>query len=259
MTTDPVPEAALPEATRVRPGFELLLVLGGSLGQSAVYSVLSIIDKLTVHVPLNQQTTSMNNSVVPDRPWLDLAYQAAGLVFPLVPALFALYLLQRTGDRRRIGLDLRRPAFDLGRGFGLAAGIGLPGLALYFAARAFGLNTIVAPANLAANWWTVPVLIGAAVMNGLLEEVVMIGFWFVRGRQLAWPLWVVLVSSAVVRGSYHLYQGFGGFVGNIVMGLVFGLAYLKFKRVGPLVVAHVILDLVAFIGYALIAPYVDWL
>ena len=259
MTTDPVPEAALPEATRVRPGFELLLVLGVSLGQSAVYSVLSIIDKLTVNVPLNQQTTSMNNSVVPDRPWLDLAYQAAGLVFPLVPALFALYLLQRTGDRRRIGLDLRRPAFDLGRGFGLAAGIGLPGLALYFAARAFGLNTIVAPANLAANWWTVPVLIGAAVMNGLLEEVVMIGFWFVRGRQLAWPLWVVLVSSAVVRGSYHLYQGFGGFVGNIVMGLVFGLAYLKFKRVGPLVVAHVILDLVAFIGYALIAPYVDWL
>ena len=86
-------------------------------------------------------------------------------------------------------------------------------------------------------------LIGAALMNGLLEEIVMIGFWFVRGRQLNWPVWVVLVSSAVVRGSYHLYQGFGGFVGNIVMGLVFGLAYLKFKRVGPLVVAHVILDL----------------
>ena len=259
MTTDPVPEAALPEATRVRPGFELLLVLGVSLGQSAVYSLLSIIDKLTVNVPLNEQTTSMNNSVVPDRPLLDLAYQVAGLVFPLVPALFALYLLQRTGDRRRIGLDLRRPAFDLSWGFGLAVGIGLPGLALYFAARAFGLNTNVAPANLAANWWTVPVLIGAALMNGLLEEVVMIAFWFVRGSQLAWPVWVILVSSAVVRGSYHLYQGFGGFVGNLVMGLVFGLAYLKFKRVGPLVVAHVILDLVAFLGYALIAPLVDWL
>jgi len=103
------------------------------------------------------------------------------------------------------------------------------------------------------------VLVGAALMNGLLEEIVMIGFWFVRGRQLNWPVWVVLVSSAVVRGSYHLYQGFGGFVGNLVMGLVFGLAYLRFKRVGPLVVAHVILDLVAFIGYALLAPLVDWL
>jgi len=259
VTTDPVPVAAIPELTRVRPGIELLLVLGVSLGQSAVYSILSIIDKLTVNVPLNQQTTSMNNSITPDRPWLDLAYQLAGLVFPLVPAMFALYLLQRTGDRRRIGFDLRRPAFDVGRGFVLAAVIGIPGLALYLAARTFGFNTIVAPANLAQNWWTVPVLVGAAVMNGVLEEVMMIGFWFVRGRQLDWPVWVVLVSSAVVRGSYHLYQGFGGFVGNIVMGLVFGLAYLKFKRVGPLVVAHVILDLVSFIGYALLAPLVDWL
>ncbi|MCC6497538.1 MAG: CPBP family intramembrane metalloprotease [Propionibacteriaceae bacterium] len=255
----PAPVAALPDVTRSRPGIELLLVLGVSLGQSAVYSILSIIEKLTRNVPLNQQTTTMNNSVVPDRPWLDLAYQVAGLVFPLVPALLALYLLQLTRDRRAIGFDLRRPGFDLGWGFGLAAGIGIPGLALYFAARAFGLNTNVSPANLAENWWTVPVLVGAAVMNGVLEEVVMIGFWFTRARQLNWPMWVVLLSSAVVRGGYHLYQGFGGFVGNLVMGLVFGLAYLKFKRVGPLVVAHVILDLVAFIGYALVAPLVDWL
>jgi len=259
VTAEVAPAPQTDGATQVRPGLELLLVLGVSLGQSAVYSVLSIIDKLTINTPLNQQTTSMNNSVVPDRPWLDLAYQVAGLVFPLVPALLALYLLQRTGDRRRIGLDFRRPGFDLGWGFGLAAAIGVPGLALYFAARAFGLNTNVSPANLAQNWWTVPVLVGAAVMNGLLEEVVMIGFWFVRGRQLDWPIWVVLVSSALVRGSYHVYQGFGGFVGNLVMGLVFGLAYLRFKRVGPLVVAHVILDLVAFIGYSLLAPLVDWL
>lgn len=253
------PVASLPDTDRGRPGIELLLVLGVSLGQSAIYSILSIIEKLTRNVPLNQQTTSMNNSVVPDRPWLDLAYQVAGLAFPLVPALLALYLLHLTGDRRRIGFDLRRPGFDLAWGFGLAAGIGIPGLGLYFAARAFGFNTNVSPANLAENWWTVPVLVGAAVMNGMLEEVVMIGFWFIRGRQLDWPLWVVLVSSAVVRGGYHLYQGFGGFVGNLVMGLVFGLAFLRFKRVGPLVAAHVILDLAAFIGYALLAPLVDWL
>jgi len=40
---------------------------------------------------------------------------------------------------------------------------------------------------------------------------------------------------------------------------VFGLAYLRFKRVGPLVAAHFLLDLVAFVGYSLLAPYVDWL
>lgn len=256
--TEAVP-ATLPSPTRVRPGLELLLVLGVSLGQSAVYSILSIVEKLTRNVPLNQQTTSMNNSVVPDRPWLDLAYQLAGIVFPLVPALFALYLLQRTAERRSIGFDLRRPGFDMGWGLALAAGIGLPGLGLYFAARAFGFNTNVSPANLTENWWTVPVLVGLAAMNAVLEEVVMIGFWFTRARQLAWPLWVVVLSSAVVRGGYHLYQGFGGFVGNLVMGVVFGLVYLRFKRVGPLVVAHFLLDFVAFVGYSLVAPYVDWL
>lgn len=242
-----------------RPGTELLLVLGVSLGSSAVYSVLAIIEKLTRNVPLNQQTTTMNSSITPDRPWLDLAYQLAGIVFPLIPALFALYLLRLSGDRDRIGFDLRRPGFDIGWGFGLAAVIGIPGIAFYLVARQFGFNTNVAPANLAENWWTVPVLIGAALMNGVLEEVIMIGFWFVRGRQLNWPVWVVLVSSALVRGSYHLYQGFGGAVGNVVMGLVFGLFYLKTKRVGPLVAAHFILDLVAFVGYSLAAPYLGWL
>jgi len=96
------------------------------------------------------------------------------------------------------------------------------------------------------------------VMNGVLEEVVVLGFVFTRLRQLAWTPWLVVGASALLRGSYHLYQGFGGFLGNLVMGLVFGWVYLRWRRVGPLVVAHVILDLVAFIGYALVAPLTDW-
>ncbi|MFT3970983.1 MAG: CPBP family intramembrane metalloprotease [Micropruina sp.] len=242
-----------------RPGREVLLVLGVSLGQSAVYSLLSIAEKLTRPTPLNQQTTQINTSVTPDRPWLDLSYQLAGIVFPLVPALLALYLLSLTGDRQRIGFDLTRPWRDVGWGFVIAAGIGIPGIGLYLAARAAGLNTIVQPANLAANWWTVPVLIGLAIMNGVLEEVIIVGFWFTRMRQVGWGLPAVLIGSALIRGSYHLYQGFGGFVGNVVMGLVFGWIYLRTKRVGPLVAAHAVLDIAAFVGYALLAPYLTWL
>lgn len=242
-----------------RPGWEVLLVLGVSLGQSAVYSILSIAEKLSRPEPLGQQTTTMNTSVTPDRPWLDLSYQLAGIVFPLVPAILALYLLRLTGDRGRIGFDLTQPWRDLARGFLVAAAIGIPGLALYFAARAWGLNTNVQPANLAENWWTVPVLVGLAVMNGVLEEVVIVGYWFTRMAQQGWTTVAVLIGSAVIRGAYHLYQGFGGFVGNLVMGLVFGLLYLRWKRVAPLVVAHIVLDLVAFVGYSLLAPYLDWL
>jgi membrane protease YdiL (CAAX protease family) len=229
------------------------------LGQSAVYSLLSIAEKLTRAVPLNQQTTQINTSVTPDRPWLDLSYQLAGIVFPLVPALLALYLLRLSGDRERIGFDLSRPWRDVGWGFLIAAGIGIPGIGLYLAARAAGLNTIVQPANLAENWWTVPVLIGLAIMNGVLEEVIIVGFWFTRMRQVGWGVPAVLIVSALIRGSYHLYQGFGGFVGNVAMGLIFGWIYLRTKRVGPLVAAHAVLDIAAFVGYALLAPYLTWL
>ena len=176
-----------PAAVR-RPGWEVLLVLGVSLGQSAVYSMLSIAEKLTRAVPLGQQTTQINTSVTPDRPWLDLAYQLAGIAFPLVPAILALYLLRLSGDRHRIGFDLARPGRDLAWGFAIAAGIGIPGLGLYLVSRAAGLNTTVQPANLAAQWWTVPVLIGLAIMNGVLEEVVIVAFWFTRMTQRGWPV-----------------------------------------------------------------------
>ena len=65
--------------------------------------------------------------------------------------------------------------------------------------------------------------------------------------------------SALIRGGYHLYQGIGGFVGNVVMGLIFGWLYTRTRRVMPLVVAHTILDIVSFVGYALLKPHVSWL
>ena len=254
-------QPAVATVDRTRVGVEVVLLLALTLGQSAVYSVLRIVERLTRAVPLSQQTSTLNASTTPDRPWLDLAYQLANIGFALVPVLLALYLLNLT-DRpaaARIGFDLRRPRFDLGTGALLAACIGIPGLGLYLGARALGLNTEVQASALTDTWWTIPVLVLSAFQNAALEEVLMIGFLFTRFRQLGWQLWAVVGVSAVIRGSYHLYQGFGGFVGNLVMGVVFGLVYLRWKRVAPLVVAHTLLDVVAFVGYALVAPHVGWL
>ena len=248
-------------ADRTRLGLEVVLVLALSLGQSAVYAVLRIIERLTRPEPLSAQTSTLNASTTPDRPWLDLAYQLANLAFAFVPVLLVLYLLSLThrSPGTLIGFDLRRPRFDAGAGVLLAAAIGIPGLGLYLGARALGLNTDVQASALAGAWWAIPVLVLSAFQNAALEEVVMVGYLFTRLRQLAWQPWVVLLVSALIRGSYHLYQGFGGFVGNLIMGLVLGLVYLRWRRVGPLVVAHTLLDVVAFVGYALVAPHVDWL
>ena len=243
--------------SRRRLGIEVVVVLLVSLGQSAIYGILRIWEKMTRDVALSQQTTSMNVSQTPDRPWLDFAYQMAGTIFPLMPVLLVFYLLwvhERPvdGPFRSMGFDLRKPGKDMLWGFGIFMVIGVFGLAFYIAAVNMGINTQVKPANLAEQWWTVPILIARAVMNGVLEEVVMIGYLFTRWAQRGANMWVILVASAVIRGGYHLYQGWGGFIGNLVMGLIFGVIYFRVKRVMPLVIVHTLLDLFAFLGAGLL-------
>lgn len=240
-------------ARRRRLTAEVWIVLGLSLGKSALYAVVALVDRLTVAVPLGDQAVALNPSRSP-RPWLDLTYQVLQIGFALVPVALALYLLSEPGRRAvgRIGLDLREPWRALAAGVGLAALIGIPGLALYGLGRAAGITVEVQAATLNAYWWTVPVLILAALQNALLEEVIAVGYLMERLGDLAWRPWTIIAASAFLRGSYHLYQGVGPFLGNIAMGVVFAEYYRRRRRVMPLVIAHTVLDVVAFVGYALI-------
>jgi membrane protease YdiL (CAAX protease family) len=262
-TTDALtdPPTAPAQERDARIGWEIVIVLGLGLGRSAIYSILAIINRLTLGPPLSEQTTSMNTSTTPDRPWLDLAYQVADTLLPLAQVLLVLYLLHLAHGhaRRRIGLDFQRPGRDLAYGFAVAAAIGIPGLGFYLLARELGLNTTVAAANLSAQWWTVPALLAAALMNGLVEETVMLGYLLTRLEDRHWSPWAAIGLSALIRGTYHLYQGFGGFAGNVIMGLAFGWCYRRWGRVLPLVITHTLIDIVAFVGYAALKPHVSWL
>jgi membrane protease YdiL (CAAX protease family) len=247
---------------------EVWLVLGVSLGASAVYAAVSLIAKLTAGKPLSQQHATLNPSQAPGRPWLDLTYQLLGILFALVPAILALHLLGRDSGESgesgesvwaRLGIDRRRPVFDLSAGAVLAAVIGIPGLGLYLLARAAGVNATVVPAALPHLWWAVPVLVLSAIQNAVLEEIVVVGYLLTRLRQLGWSTVTAVATSALLRGSYHLYQGFGAFLGNAVMGVVFALFFLRSRRVAPLIVAHAVLDVVSFVGYALFAHWFAFL
>ncbi|RYV51116.1 CPBP family intramembrane glutamic endopeptidase [Pengzhenrongella frigida] len=242
-----------PAAVRRRLGAEVWIVLGLSLGRSGVYALVNIVARLTEGAPLADQSTTLNPSRSP-RPYLDLTYQLLSIGFALVPVALALYLLSANGRSavRRIGLDGTRPGRDLGIGMGLAAAIGIPGLALYAVGRAVGWTVEVQASALNSVWWTVPVLILAALQNALVEEVIAVGYLMERLRELRWSPVVIVLTSALLRGSYHLYQGIGPFIGNAVMGVVFAEYYRRRRRVMPLVIAHTVLDIVAFVGYALI-------
>jgi membrane protease YdiL (CAAX protease family) len=248
----------VPSRRRLR--LEVWIVLGLSLGQSAVYSVVQLLDKMT-RAPLAEGTSTLNRSQS-SREYFDLTYQLLDIVFALVPVLLVIYFLtdQRQSTPgaphggsafRKLGFDFARPGRDLLQGLGLAALIGIPSLGLYAAGRALGITTAIIPSALDAYWWTVPVLVLSALRHAVVEEVIVVGYLLNRFGTLGWSVPLAIFASSMLRGSYHLYQGFGPFIGNAVMGVVFAWLYTRTRRVMPLVVAHALLDIVAFVGFSL--------
>ncbi|MCT2088975.1 CPBP family intramembrane metalloprotease [Micrococcus terreus] len=261
---------ALPAPSARAVGWEIGIVLALSLGRSGVYAIVDLIEKIT-RAPLRDQVTTLNPPLAP-RPLFDLTYQLLGIGFALVPVLLVFHLLWIHGRNpfRTFGLDLRRPARDLGWGALLFLAMGLGTLLVYAVGRSAGVTTAVVGSAMNEHWWTTPVLILSALRHSLLEEVIVVAWLIDRLSYLQrlrsgvhsagtsgafWPVnpWAVAVISSLVRASYHLYQGLGPGIGNLVMGLVFAVFYLKYRRVMPLVVAHLLLDVAGFVGYPLLA------
>ena len=239
---------------------EILIVIGLSLGASAVYSIVAIANRLTQEKALSQQTATLN-APLSSREVFDLIYQFLGIFFDLVPVALVCFLLWRAGRPHlaRLGVDFRQPGRDVLRGVVLALAIGIPGLGLYVAGRALGITVNVVPTALDQYWWTVPILLLSALRAGVTEEIIVVGYLFARLRDLGWGKWAIILSTALLRGTYHLYQGFGAFAGNIAMGILFGWLYSRSGRVLPLVIAHTVIDAAIFVGYPWAAATFTWL
>ena len=236
---------------------ELAIVLSVTFGLSAVTALLQLADSVlrnlsTQRIPLNPRRSYFD--------LIDLGLNATVVVQSAAWGGLGLYLLWRSGlSPARIGLARFQWRTDLTGGVGLAALIGLPGLALYLAARALRINAPVIPSGLSDTWWRVPMLMLIAFAAGWAEEIIVVGYLLTRLDQLGVGARAALVWSSVLRGAYHLYQGFGAGLGNVAMGLVFGYAWRRTGRLWPLVIAHGIIDTVAFVGYALLAGHLRWL
>jgi len=252
--------ATLPPLTRRLLGWEIIVVFAVSLGASSLFAVINLIGSLTAPKALRQQQALLVGSMAPGRPLLDLTLQLANIITTLAPVALVFYLLAREGEGpSALGIDTKHPGSDLARGAALAAVIGGSGLALYIAAFHLGISLNVVPENLPAIWWRIPVLILDAAQNGILEEVLVLGYLLRRLDQLGWTPGKAIALAAVVRGSYHLYQGFGGFIGNAILGVIFGVLYKRWGRVTPMIIAHTLIDTGAFVGYAVLHGHVSWL
>lgn len=225
-----------------------MLALG--LGQSAVYSVVQLAYRLSDSTPLADQTTTLNPSRS-DREVFDLIYQVLAIGFAIVPVILVCFLLWQSQSPHLLPLGLNGGKYgqDAGWGVLLVLVIGIPGIGLYLLGRALGWFVAVDPGGLDAHWWTVPILLLSAARAALQEEFVVLGYLFVRLRQLGWGTWPIIVATSLLRASYHLYQGPGAFVGNFTMGMLFGWLFARSGRLTPFLVAHFLIDAAAFVGY----------
>lgn len=247
------------ERERTGLRLEIAVVLLVTFGWSGLSAALSLAQDALSAGGLSSHTVALNPSQSSNGS-IDLLWQLLGALRLAGWAALGLYLLWRSGiGPKAVGLARIRLRPDVVIGLALAAVIGLPGLGLYLAAHALGLSVTIAASSLDDHWWRAAVLILAAVANALAEEVVVVGYLLSRLRQLGRSENSALLLSATLRGSYHLYQGIGGGLGNLVMGLVFGRYWQRKSRLWPLVVAHATIDSVAYLGYALLHDSASWL
>jgi membrane protease YdiL (CAAX protease family) len=242
----PAEPPTLPDRRVLRD--EVLLVLFLSLAASAMYSLVNLV------------SAPIRGVSAPLYPRAALVYQLLDIGTSLVPVALVAHLLHRSRESMAsIGLDLRRPLPDLALGAALALIVGTVGLVVYATSVQLGVNRSVVPVPPTGYWWTVPLLLLGALRSGLLEEVIVCGYLLRRLDQLGWSPRRALAASALLRASYHLYQGYGGFVGNLALGLFFGRIYQRRRRTTPLVVAHFLLDAGAGLGYLALRGRLSWL
>lgn len=242
MDASPRGTVPAPPADRRTLVEEVLVVLSLSVLSGAAYAILSLVES-----PISGVVVAAAN------PSNAFARQVLGFAFGLAPAFLVLHLVRRSGEgTAAIGLGEPEPAVDAGRAAAIAVLVGAAGLAIYLAAVELGVNRFVLPTPPLGHWWTVPAVVMNAIEAAAVEEIVVLGYLVTRLQQLSWSATQAVGASALLRGTYHLYQGWGGFAGNLAMGVLFGLLFLRWgRRTWPFLLAHALLDVGAGVGFIL--------
>lgn len=84
-----------------------------------------------------------------------------------------------------------------------------------------------------------------AVTAGLCEEFLYRGFALGAIIRAGSPVWAAVVISSILFGLAHIYQGRGGSVGTMLLGVLFGAARVVYHSLVPIVLWHAAVDLVA--------------
>ena len=235
--------------------WEIALVVLLSLGKSGIYAVVRLAERY--YHDAADVTVTLNQAQAPTAVF-DLIYQLLGVFFALLPVALVILLFknQQRSFLREAGM-FNATVKDWVHGVGLFFLIGVGTVGVYQASRQLGISPVVEYAAGTMYPHEIAVLVLRSFENGLLEELIVVAYLAIRVRDITGvtPGWKFLVATSLLRASYHLYQGIGAGIGNFLMGLIFGAYFLKRWRVLPLVIAHVLLDLVGFLAFRFFGPF----
>jgi CAAX protease family protein len=84
-----------------------------------------------------------------------------------------------------------------------------------------------------------------AVTAGLCEEFLYRGFAMAVLTRWGAAAWLAVMASSVLFGLAHLYQGRGGLVSTMVVGIVLGIGRVVYGSLVPVIFWHAAVDVVA--------------
>jgi len=93
-------------------------------------------------------------------------------------------------------------------------------------------------------------LILFTVLNPFHEELLVRAFLITEVESLYRSTTLAAILSVTLQTSYHLYQGLPAALLHVPTFLVFSLYYVRTRRILPVILAHLFLDVTALAVYA---------
>lgn len=212
------------------PRAELVVVIVGAFGYPFLGSLLYLSQ------PAATATAPLTDSAL----WSLLTYEAA------VFLLLASFLYIRGWTLANFGAP---PApVDAVYGFGLALAVFAAVYVTMVAAISSGLYQPATETAIVAPGLTIASVVAISIVNPIFEEVFVCGF-IIAALAPRTSAWTAINVSVAIRLACHLYQGVGGVILIIPLGLAFALLFARTGRLLPLIVAHGLLDLAGLFPY----------
>jgi uncharacterized protein len=215
---------------RLPPRIEFLIVITWAFGLPIFSSILSIGDS-----GITSSKAAYSNAML-----------VSVLMFELVQSLFLVWFLRVRGwTLEKIGLQVTLRGTVIG---GLLLGVLLLNNVLVSWLVQFlplDMRQAIQQYPVAAKDLNMQLMFVVSVVNGAFEEVFVAGY-VITALMPVRGMWAAINVSTGVRLLCHLYQGPIAFLVIVPMGLVFGYVFARQRVLWALIVAHVLIDIVAF-------------